>query len=181
MAIALATTAIHTSGRAEVMLLAGAVVLAALGALTKGPLAAFRVVAARTHRVLEVVAAAVLMAAPLASLHQPSLVAIGLLELAGLVLLRLAYGGVRPPRPAPSVRSVRPITRGAPARVVSMSARPAGAAPVLDAGARAAGRAAGRARRKVAEAAPVAEVMLGRGARRLGAAVGRRSARRRSA
>lgn len=173
LAIALGITAIHISGRPELVMLAGAVLLAALAAFTKGPLAGFRVLAPRPHRVLQVVLAVLFVASPAASLRHPSAVAIGLLELCGLVLARLAYVGIRPPRPAKVPAPV--ATRVSPESGLTGSAR---ATSVLGAGARSAGRASAQAKRKVGEAAPVADELLGRGARRLGAAVGRRSAKR---
>ncbi|MGH9128564.1 MAG: hypothetical protein ACRDY2_06270 [Acidimicrobiales bacterium] len=230
LAIILATTAIHISGRAEFTMLAGAVLLAALAAFTRGPLAAFRALSARPHRIGEVVVGVALVCSPLASLAHPSAVAIGLLVASGLVLLRVAYAGISPPRPP---RPARPTSSPAPPVNVATPARPANvaapAAPLrpdqvfagppppspgvgasqmqdqptavsgvgppggaarseepaprsgpsaLEVGARAAGRVTGRARRKVADAAPLADEALGRGARRLGAVVGRRAARK---
>ncbi|MGH9130343.1 MAG: hypothetical protein ACRDWV_01445, partial [Acidimicrobiales bacterium] len=148
--------------------------------------------------------------------RHPSPVAIGLLELAGLVLLRLAYSGVSPPRPV-KPRSVARAGAGpagagpagaAVARGTSAMTQPepnAGPSPgspnsdpagghggavgqagggsgrpwsLLGAGARSAGRVRGKAKRKAAEVAPVADELLGRGARRLGGLAGRRAAKR---
>jgi hypothetical protein len=199
LASALAITAIHISGRAELTMLAGAVVLAGLAAITKGPLAAFRVLAPRAHRVLEVVVGAVLVLSPLASLRHPSPVGIGLLELSGLVLLRLAYVGIRPPRPPRPPRPARSSRGIGEARIVAVDDGPAvipadvaepvasasnsetvtpKAGSLLGSSARVAGRVTGRVRRRASEAAPVADDLLGRGARRLGTAVGRRAARK---
>ncbi len=200
LAIALAITAIHISGRAELTMLAGAVLLAGLAAMTKGPLVAFHILGARPHRVLEVAVGAALVLSPLASLRHPSPVGIALLELSGLVLLRLAYVGIRPARPPRPPRRVAgtKIVRveDGPALIaadvasvsrVSESSAASGSETVapkvgslLGSSARVAGRVTARVRRRAGEAAPVAEELLGRGARRLGTAVGRRAARKAS-
>lgn len=184
-------------------MLGGAALLAALAALTKGPLAAFRVLPPGSHRVLDVMVGVALAVGPLASPAHPSVVAIGLLELSAIVLWRLAYVGIRPLRPAParvgpaqagpaSARVSPALPRPAPGSAQASSAPPptqTGSAPaaaqdgparssVLAAGARGAGRMSVKVKAKVAGAAPVADELLGRGARRAGTAVGRRSARR---
>ncbi len=175
LAIGVAITAIHISGRPELIMLAGAVLMAALAAFTKGPLAGFRVLPPKSHRVLEVVLGVAFVASPLASLQHLSPVAIGLMEVCGLVLLRLAYVGISPPRPPRPARAERTAAYGVAAVRAGASDR---AGSVFGAGARSAGRASAQAKRKVGEAAPVADEILGRTARRLGAAVGRRSAKR---
>ncbi len=207
LAIALAITAIHISGRAELTMLAGAVLLAGLAAMTKGPLVAFHILGARPHRVLEVAVGAALVLSPLASLRHPSPVGIALLELSGLVLLRLAYVGIRPPRPARPPRAPHRVggskiigVEGGPAVTptgvsgvasVSRVFEPVAASDsetvsspkvgsLLGSSARVAGRVTARVRRRASQAAPVADELLGRGARRLGTAVGRRAARKAS-
>lgn len=174
----------------------GAVLLAALAALTKGPLAAFRVLPPGSHRVLDVVVGVALALGPLAALHHPSLEAIGLLELSAVVLWRLAYAGIRPPRPSRPPRlpagrvaghdgHVGPGPGPGPAHVApGPGPAPVDRAGMLGAGARGAGRVSATVsalvRATVGEAAPVADELLGRGARRLGTVLGRRSARRAS-
>lgn len=154
----------------EPVLLVGAGLVAALAAITVGPLGALRVVSIRSHRLLDPVLGSAFALSPLITMHRLSVVGLVLAEVAAAVLWRLAF--VRHPAPAPVAAS--PV----PPLGVPSPPRPARPSPVPGQAARALGRGAGMAGRRAARHAARADRMLGRGARLLGGAVGRRSAGR---
>ncbi|MGH9062679.1 MAG: hypothetical protein ACRD0L_01645, partial [Acidimicrobiales bacterium] len=78
--------------------LASAGVVAALAAVTRGPLGALRTLPPSSHRVLDWVVGAALALSPLVALHHLSVVGVVVEEAAAVVLWRLAFLGHRPVR-----------------------------------------------------------------------------------
>ena len=158
--------AVHAPSADSAVLLAGAVLVLALGVLAKGPIGALRVLGRRTLRVAEVVVAALLAVLPFFQSGGPRLEVVVILWVVAVALLRLAFfrvGSVAQPDNPPVAAGPSP-----------------GAAPsALDLAVRQAGRRTGDAGRRVRQVTDKAQPAVLRGARALGRVAGRRQAGRR--
>lgn len=149
LALLLAETAIHLGGAMETALLVGAALVAALAALSKGPLGALPALSPALHRVLDVVLGLALALSPLASLHHLDVIGLLLAEVAAVVLLRLVFV-TRYDSARPIGGRVRrsPPTRPGPDPVAPAPAGPAAQGPPtqdrLEQAARVAGALLGR-------------------------------------
>src|SRR5271166_5415137 len=104
---ALIGVGLHLSGRPAVALVVGGGLIGALAIITKGPLAAVRLLPKRVHLYLDLVLALGLALSPALYLHNLQVVPIILTEAVAVVLVRMSITTEIVPRPAPE-RGVAP-------------------------------------------------------------------------
>lgn len=159
----------HLGGRPAVVLVVAGAVIGAFALVSKGPLAALRIIPRRLHVYLDLVLAAGFAASPLLYLHNLQIIPIVLSEAIAVLLVRMSLTTEIVPRARQPRRS----------RVTSASvadaATPAGGSDAVSAAAVVAGRVVGTAVAKVrgSDAPLIAARSLGRvtgHARRLGRA-----------
>jgi hypothetical protein len=167
LAAALVVVGVHLGGRPAVVLAVAGAVIGAFALVTKGPLAALRIIPRRIHVYLDLVLAAGFAASPLLYLHDLQIIPIVLSEAVAVLLVRMSLTTEIVPRPRPSRRS--------PSADVTVASGPAGTPDAVSTMAATAGRVVGTAVAKVrgSDAPLVAARGLGRvtgHARRLGRA-----------
>jgi hypothetical protein len=169
LAAALVVVGLHLGGRPAVVLVVAGAVIGAFALVSKGPLAALRIIPRRLHVYLDLVLAAGFAASPLLYLHNLQIIPIVLSEAIAVLLVRMSLTTEIVPRARQPRRS----------RVTSASvadaATPAGGSDAVSAAAVVAGRVVGTAVAKVrgSDAPLIAARSLGRvtgHARRLGRA-----------
>ena len=101
IAAALFGVGIHVSGRPEFVLIAGGGVIGALAFVTKGPLAAVKLLPKRLHLSLDLVVAALFAISPLLYLHDLQIIPIILCEAVAFLLVRMSFTTEIVPRPHP--------------------------------------------------------------------------------
>ena len=101
IAAALFGVGIHVSGRPEFVLIAGGGVIGALAFVTKGPLAAVKLLPKRLHLSLDLVVAALFAISPLLYLHDLQIIPIILCEAVAVLLVRMSFTTEIVPRPHP--------------------------------------------------------------------------------
>ncbi len=168
LAAALVVVGVHMGGRPAVVLMVAGAVVGAFAFVTKGPLAALRIIPRRLHIYLDLVLAAGFAVSPLLYLHDLQIIAVVLSEAVAVLLVRMSLTTAIVPRP-------RPSRRGAQAGVADGTGA-GGGSDAVSTVATAAGRVVGTAVAKVrgSDAPLVAARGLGRAtghARRLGRAV----------
>jgi hypothetical protein len=115
LAAALVGVGIHLSGRPAVVLIVGGVVIGALSLVSKGPLAAARLLSKRLHLYLDLLVAAGFALSPLAYLHNLQIIPIILCEAVAFLLVRMSITTEIVPRP-------RPERTGPPSRAARLGA-----------------------------------------------------------
>ncbi len=101
VAAALVAVGIHLNGRPAAVLVVGGVVLVALALVSKGPLAAARVVPRRLHLSLDLVVALAFALSPLLYLHDLQVIPVILTEAVALLLVRMSLTTEIVPQPRP--------------------------------------------------------------------------------
>jgi hypothetical protein len=101
IAAALFGVGIHVSGRPEFVLIAGGGVIGAMAFVTKGPLAAVKLLPKRLHLSLDLVVAALFAISPLFYLHDLQIIPIILCEAVAVLLVRMSFTTEIVPRPHP--------------------------------------------------------------------------------
>lgn len=168
LAAALVVVGVHMGGRPAVVLMVAGAVVGAFAFVTKGPLAALRIIPRRLHIYLDLVLAAGFAVSPLLYLHDLQIIAVVLSEAVAVLLVRMSLTTAIVSRP-------RPSRRGAQAGVADGTGA-GGGSDAASTVAATAGRVVGTAVAKVrgSDAPLVAARGLGRAtghARRLGRAV----------
>ena len=167
LAAALVVVGVHMGGRPAVVLVVAGAVVGVFALVTKGPLAALRIIPRRLHVYLDLVLAAGFAVSPLLYMRDLQIIAIVLSEAVAVLLVRMSLTTEIVPRPRPSRRGAQTgVARGATA---------AGGSDAVTTVAATAGRVVGTAVAKVrgSDAPLVAAHGLGRAtghARRLGRA-----------
>jgi hypothetical protein len=111
LAAALAVVGLHLSGRSELVLVVAGGVLAFSAIVSKGPLAAWRVVPRRLHLYLDLPIAACFALSPLLYLPGYPLIPIVISEAVAVVLVRMSLTTEFVPRPRPERGSRRSLGR----------------------------------------------------------------------
>jgi len=101
LAAALMVVGLHVTGRTELVLLLSGGALAVLAAVTKGSLAALRIVPKRLHLVIDLVLAASFFASPLYYLPSLPPIPIIISEAVAVVLVRMSFTTEIVPAPRP--------------------------------------------------------------------------------
>ena len=166
LAAALVVVGVHMGGRPALVLVVAGAVVGAFAFVTKGPLAALRIIPKRLHVYLDLVLAAAFAASPLLYLHDFQIIAVILSEAVAVLLVRMSLTTEIVPRPCPSRRR---------AAGAANASGPSGGSDAVSTVAATAGRVVGTAMAKVrgSDAPLVAARGLGRAtghARRLGRA-----------
>lgn len=114
LAAALIVVGLHVTGRTELVLALSGAGLAVLTAITKGPLAALRIVPKRLHLVIDLVLAASFFAAPLYYLPSIPPIPIIISEAVAVVMVRMSFTTelVPAPRPPRPTRRIAPRAAG---------------------------------------------------------------------
>ena len=121
VAAALVAVGIHLNGRPAAVLVIGGVVLGALALVSKGPLAAARVVPRRLHLNFDLVLALAFALSPLLYLHNLQVIPLILTEAVALLLVRMSLTTEIVPRPRPD----KGVTTSSAARLGALfAARP---------------------------------------------------------
>jgi hypothetical protein len=94
-------------GRPAVVLVVGGAVVGAFAFVTKGPLAALRVIPKRLHIYLDLVLAAAFAVSPLLYMHDLQIIAIVLSEAVAVLLVRMSLTTEIVPRPRPNRRAAQ--------------------------------------------------------------------------
>ena len=105
LAAALIVVGLHVTGRTELVLALSGAALAVLSAITKGPLAALRIVPKRLHLVIDLVLAASFFASPLYYLPSLPPIPIIISEAVAVVLVRMSFTTEIVPAPRPERRT----------------------------------------------------------------------------
>ncbi len=168
IAAALVVVGLHLGGRPALVLAVAGGLIGAFAFVSKGPLAALRIIPRRLHVYLDLVLAAGFAVSPLLYIHNLQIIPIVLSEAIAVLLVRMSLTTEIVPRP-------RPSRRAASADVASPS-HPVASSEAVSAAAATAGRVVGTAVAKLRDSdAPLAAARgLGRAtghARRLGRAV----------
>ena len=137
LAAALVVVGVHLGGRPAVVLAVAGAVIGAFAFVSKGPLAALRIIPRRLHVYLDLVLAAGFAASPLLYLHDLQLIPIVLSEAVAVLLVRMSFTTEIVPRP-------RASRHPAPARAANAS-RSSGSSDAVSAVAATAGRVVGTA------------------------------------
>jgi len=166
LAAALVVVGVHMGGRPALVLVVAGAVVGAFAFVTKGPLAALRIIPKRLHVYLDLVLAAAFAASPLLYLHDFQIIAVVLSEAVAVLLVRMSLTTEIVPRPRPNRRGVVHAAN---------ASGPSGGSDAVSTVAATAGRVVGTAMAKVrdSDAPLVAARGLGRAtghARRLGRA-----------
>jgi hypothetical protein len=171
LAAALIGVGIHLNGRPALVLIVGGGVVGALSLVSKGPLAAARLLSKRLHLYLDLLIAAGFALSPLAYLHNLQVIPIILCEAVAVLLVRMSLTTEIVPRP-------RPERTGPPSRAARLGALLASRPPRATKeqmrapapGRAAAGSAADSARRPTGAAPPSSGASAESGASRADAA-----------
>jgi hypothetical protein len=157
LAAALVVVGVHLGGRPAVVLAVAGAVIGGFAFVSKGPLAALRIIPRRLHVYLDLVLAAGFAASPLLYLHDLQLIPIVLSEAVAVLLVRMSFTTEIVPRP-------RPSRRAASAGVANASIGLSGSSDAVSAVAATAGRVVGTAFAKArgSDAPRVAARGLGR-------------------
>jgi hypothetical protein len=115
LAAALVGVGIHLNGRPALVLIVGGGVIGALSLVSKGPLAAARLLPKRLHLYLDLLVAAAFALSPLAYLHNLQVIPIILCEAVAVLLVRMSLTTEIVPRP-------RPERTGPPSRAARLGA-----------------------------------------------------------
>jgi hypothetical protein len=107
LAAALVVVGVHMGGRPAVVLVVGGAVVGAFAFVTKGPLAALRVIPKRLHIYLDLVLAAAFAVSPLLYMHDLQIIAIVLSEAVAVLLVRMSLTTEIVPRPRPNRRAAQ--------------------------------------------------------------------------
>ena len=156
LAAALVVVGVHLGGRPAVVLAVAGAVVGAFTFVSKGPLAALRIIPRRLHVYLDLVLAAGFAVSPLLYLHDLQIIAIVLSEAIAVLLVRMSLTTEIVPRP-------RASRHPAPAGAANAS-RSSGSSDAVSAVAATAGRVVGTAVAKArgSDAPMVAVRSLGR-------------------
>lgn len=137
LAAALVVVGVHLGGRPAVVLAVAGAVVGAFTFVSKGPLAALRIIPRRLHVYLDLVLAAGFAVSPLLYLHDLQIIAIVLSEAIAVLLVRMSLTTEIVPRP-------RASRHPAPAGAANAS-RSSGSSDAVSAVAATAGRVVGTA------------------------------------
>jgi hypothetical protein len=107
LAAALVVVGVHMGGRPAVVLMVAGAVVGAFAFVTKGPLAALRIIPRRLHVYLDLVLAAGFAVSPLLYLHDLQVIAVVLSEAVAVLLVRMSLTTEIVPRPRPSRRGAQ--------------------------------------------------------------------------
>ncbi len=137
LAAALVVVGLHLGGRPAVVLAVAGALMGAFAFVSKGPLAALRIIPRRLHVYLDLVLAAGFAASPLLYLHDLQIIPIILSEAIAVLLVRMSLTTEIVPRPRPSRRAASVGDAGV--------SSPAGSSDAVSAVAATAGRVVGTA------------------------------------
>ena len=137
LAAALVVVGVHLGGRPAVVLAVAGAVVGAFTFVSKGPLAALRIIPRRLHVYLDLVLAAGFAVSPLLYLHDLQIIAIVLSEAIAVLLVRMSLTTEIVPRPrasrhpAPAGAANAPSSSGSSDAVSAVSAVAATAGRVV--------------------------------------------------